>query len=47
MGVLGVLWGSREVRGRPGKGWGRFREGPGGSLKNVIFTVLEVNLSMV
>ena len=31
MGVLGVLWGSKEVRGRPGKGWGGSREVPGGS----------------
>jgi hypothetical protein len=26
-----VLWGSKEVRGRPGKGWGGSREVPGGS----------------
>ena len=31
LGVLGVLWGSRGVRGRPGKGWGGPREDPGGS----------------
>ena len=48
--VLGVWWGSRGVRGRPGKGWGGPREvpgGPGGTLENVIFFFLDVNLSMV
>ena len=44
---LGVLWGSRGVRGRPGKSWGsprevpggsrRVREGPGRGLEKVIF----------
>ena len=40
LGVLGVLWESRGVQGRPGKGWGDPREVPEGSwgaLKNVIF----------
>ena len=52
-----VLWGSRGTCGGPGRSGGvlgraggvpgRFREGPGGGLKNVIFSFVEVNLSMV
>ena len=43
LGFLGVLWGSRGVRRRPGKGWGGPREvpgGPGGALEKVILFFL-------
>ena len=46
-GSCGGPEGSGGVLGRAGGVPGRFREGPGGGLKNVIFTFLEVNLLIV